>query len=307
MMLDGAPITYWIGFHVVVLVLIVVDLAVLSRGKASAQTRDSILFVLFLFALAACFGIWIGHVEDHQTGLEFASGYLIELSLSIDNLFVFLLMFRAFGLNAEAQRKALLLGVLGAIVMRGVFIFAGIALLQRFAWIQYSSARCCWLPRCGCCGERRPGAAPAPAKWITQWTKRWGSSPRSTFVLAVIAIELVDLVFAIDSVPAVLAISHHPFVVYTSNIFAILGLRSLYFLLAGLLDRLRFLHCWPGSDSGLRRREDDVGEMGPCAGRHFARLHCPGGARSRGCFPDLNQHPQRKHALRVAIRWTKRA
>ena len=136
-MLDGAPITYWIGFHIVVLALIVVDLAVLSLGKASARTRDSIIFVLFVFALAACFGIWIGHVEEHQTALEFASGYLIELSLSIDNLFVFLLLFRAFGLNAEAQRKALLLGVLGAIVMRGVFIFAGIALLRRFAWIQY--------------------------------------------------------------------------------------------------------------------------------------------------------------------------
>src|SRR6202050_3408626 len=124
-MLEGAPIAWWIGFHAVVLALIVADLAVLGRGKASAQTRHNILFVLFLVALAACFGIWIGHVEGHQTGLEFASGYLIELSLSIDNLFVFLLMFRSFGLDPEAQRKALLLGVLGAIVMRGLFIFAG--------------------------------------------------------------------------------------------------------------------------------------------------------------------------------------
>ncbi len=132
-MLDGAPITYWIGFHIVVLGLIVIDLAVLSLGKASARTRDSIIFVLFVFSLAACFGIWIGHVEEHQTALEFASGYLIELSLSIDNLFVFLLLFRAFGLSAEAQRKALLLGVLGAIVMRGLFIFAGLELLQRFS------------------------------------------------------------------------------------------------------------------------------------------------------------------------------
>jgi tellurite resistance protein TerC len=241
-MLDGAPITYWIGFHIVVLALIVVDLAVLSLGKASARTRDSIIFVLFVFALAASFGIWIGHVEEHQTALEFASGYLIELSLSIDNLVVFLLLFRAFGLSAEAQRKALLLGVLGAIVMRGLFIFAGLELLQRFSWIQYFFGALLLVAALRLLRGKKAGAAPAPAKWITQWTKRWGNSPKSTFFLAVIAIELVDLVFAIDSVPAVLAISHHPFVVYTSNIFAILGLRSLYFLLAGLLDRLRFLY-----------------------------------------------------------------
>jgi tellurite resistance protein TerC len=241
-MLDGAPITYWIGFHIVVLTLIVVDLAVLSLGKASARTRDSIIFVLFVFSLAASFGIWIGHVEEHQTALEFASGYLIELSLSIDNLFVFLLLFRAFGLSAEAQRKALLLGVLGAIVMRGIFIFAGLELLQRFSWIQYFFGALLLFAAVRLLREKKAGAAPASAKWITQWTKRWGNSPKSTFFLAVIAIELVDLVFAIDSVPAVLAISHHPFVVYTSNIFAILGLRSLYFLLAGLLDRLHFLY-----------------------------------------------------------------
>ncbi len=240
-MLDGAPITYWIGFHLVILFLIVADLTVLSLGKASARTRDSIIFVLFVFALATCFGLWIGHVDEHQTALEFASGYLIELSLSIDNLFVFLLLFRAFGLSAEAQRKALLLGVLGAIVMRGVFIFAGIELLLRFAWIQFVFGALLLVAALRLLRGKKPGSTPAPAKWAAQWTKRW-SSPKSTFVLAVIAIELVDLVFAIDSVPAVLAISHHPFVVYTSNIFAILGLRSLYFLLSGMLDRLRYLH-----------------------------------------------------------------
>jgi tellurite resistance protein TerC len=241
-MLDGAPITWWIGFHVVVLVLIAADLTVLGRVKTPNQTRGNFLFVLFLFLLAACFGVWIGHVEGHQTGLEFASGYLIELSLSIDNLFVFLLMFRSFGLSAEDQRKALLLGILGAIVMRGIFIFVGIGLLERFAWIQYFFGALLLVAALRLLRGKKAGAASTPATWITQWTKRWESNPRATFLLAVIAIELVDLVFAIDSVPAVLAISHHPFVVYTSNIFAILGLRSLYFLLAGLLDRLRFLH-----------------------------------------------------------------
>jgi tellurite resistance protein TerC len=241
-MLDGAPIAWWIGFHAVVLVLIVVDLAVLGRGKASAQTLHNFLFVLFLFVLAACCGVWIGHVEGHQTALEFASGYLIELSLSIDNLFVFLLMFRSFGLGAEDQRKALLLGILGAIVMRGIFIFVGVALLERFAWIQYLFGAILVVAAVRLLLGKKKDAAPTPANQITQWTKGLGKSPRMTFLVAVVAIELVDLVFAIDSVPAVLAISHHPFVIYTSNILAILGLRSLYFLLAGMLERLHYLH-----------------------------------------------------------------
>jgi tellurite resistance protein TerC len=242
-MLDGAPIAYWIGFHVVVLVLIVVDLAVLGRGEESSQTRHNFLFVLFLLTLAVCFGIWIGHTQGRQTGLEFASGYLIELSLSIDNLFVFLLMFRSFGLSPGAQRKALLLGILGAIIMRGVFIFAGVALLERFAWVQYVfGALLVFAALRLLRTKKKTTKTPAAATWVTNWTQRWRTNPRATFALAVIAIEIVDLVFAIDSVPAVLAISHHPFVVYTSNICAILGLRALYFLLAGLLDRLHFLH-----------------------------------------------------------------
>src|ERR1700753_3355994 len=110
-MLAGAPIAWWIGFHAVVLVLIAVDLVALARGEASSQTRHNFLFVLFLFMVAACFGVWIGHDEGRQRGLEFAAGYLIELSMSIDNLFVFLLMFRSFGLDTQSQRKALLIGI----------------------------------------------------------------------------------------------------------------------------------------------------------------------------------------------------
>lgn len=235
-MLDGAPIAYWIGFHIVVLVLILVDLAVLGRTEPPPQTRHNFLFVLLLLGLAACFGVWIGHVDGHKTGLEFAAGYLIELSMSIDNLFVFLLMFRSFGLSPAVQRKALLMGIFGAIIMRGVFIFAGIALLERFAWIQYFFGALLLVAALRLLRGKKTNGTPAPGRWVESWIKN------PSFLLAVIAIELVDLVFAIDSVPAVLAVSHHPFVVYTSNISAILGLRALYFLLADLLDRLKYLH-----------------------------------------------------------------
>jgi tellurite resistance protein TerC len=239
-MLEGAPVAWWVGFHVVVVILIVVDLALPQR--AEGHGRRDFLFVLLLMVLAAGFAVWLGHMEGRQTGLEFASGYLIELSLSIDNLFVFLMMFRSFGLDAEQQRKALLLGILGAIVMRGVFIFAGVALLERFAWIQYVFGGFLLVAALRLLRGKKEEAPPGPAKWIGRWTKGLTSSRRGNFTLAVIAIELVDLVFAMDSVPAVLAISHHPFVVYTSNICAILGLRALYFLLAGLLVRRKFLH-----------------------------------------------------------------
>src|SRR3984957_17406150 len=173
MMLDGAPIAYWIGFHIVVLVLILVDLVVLGRAKTASQTQHNFLFVLLLLSLATCFGLWIGHVEGRQSGLEFAAGYLIELSLSIDNLFVFLLMFRSFGLEPKAQRKALLLGIVGAIVMRAVFIFAGIALLERFAWIEYVFGALLLVAAVRLLrGKKKSDTPPEPGKWIGERTRR---------------------------------------------------------------------------------------------------------------------------------------
>ena len=244
-MLAGTPIAYWIGFHAIALALIVSDLALLNREPAANQpkarndTRTNLVFVLFLFAVATAFGVWLAHLQGRQSGLEFASGYLIELSLSVDNLFVFLVMFRAFGLGHAEQRKALLFGVIGAIVMRGLFIFGGIALLARFTWIEYVFGA---LILAAAVRLAREKAAGRPARWMAWFTQRGSGSRKRLLISAVIAIEIVDLVFALDSIPAVLAVTNEPFVAYTSNIFAVLGLRSLYFLLANLLDRLRFLH-----------------------------------------------------------------
>jgi tellurite resistance protein TerC len=252
-MLAGAPIAYWIGFHIVVLVLIGCDLAVLNRDTRPPRTRNNLIFVSSLVTLALCFGAWLAHVRGQQTGLEFASGYLIELSLSIDNLFVFLVLFRSFGLGIGEQRKALLFGILGAIVMRGLFIFTGIALLNRFAWIQFVFGALLVIAAVRLAreemeptgskdtGKETPRAG-GKGQWIQRLATHCGANPNRVLLSAVVAVEIADVIFALDSIPAVLAVTHEPFVVYTSNIAAILGLRSLYFLLAGLLERLRFLH-----------------------------------------------------------------
>jgi tellurite resistance protein TerC len=253
-MLTGIPIGYWIGFHVVVLLVIAFDLLVLNRGVQTSRARNNLLFVLFLIALAACFGGWLTHIRGPETGLEFASAYLIELSLSVDNLFVFLVMFRSFGLELREQRQVLLMGVVGAIVMRGLLIVSGVALLERFAWIQYFFGAILFIAALRLLrgnsaqdAQAHPAAASrsrssASVRRATAIAKRFQGNSRGILLTALIAIELADAVFALDSIPAVLAVSHQLFVVYTSNILAILGLRSIYFLLAPLLDRMRFLH-----------------------------------------------------------------
>jgi tellurite resistance protein TerC len=167
--------------------------------------------------------------------LEFVAGYAIETSLSVDNLFVFLVIFQGFRISQHRQHTALLWGVAGAVVLRALFIAAGITLLRHFDWITwvfglvllYAAWRLV-----------RGGSASAA---VPAWVRKL-QSPKGSLLPVIVAVELTDLLFAVDSIPAVLAISHNPFVAYTSNIAAVLGLRSLYFALASLLDRLRYLH-----------------------------------------------------------------
>ncbi|HEX3435786.1 MAG TPA: TerC/Alx family metal homeostasis membrane protein [Pseudacidobacterium sp.] len=251
-MIAGATISYWIWFHVLAAVLLFVDLGILQRGHHSIRLRTAWAWTIFLATLACGFALFLSKTQGREPGLEFFSGYLIEASLSVDNLFVFLLMFRSLRLNAEEQRRVLLWGVLGAMVMRALFIVFGISLLNRFAWVQYifgifllfaairlmrekpgkesKPGILAWLQRCCLRGMKDKGGAQGVQLEM----------PALLFVI--LAVEATDLIFALDSIPAVLAISRDPFIVYTSNIFAILGLRSLYFVLAGLLDKLRLLH-----------------------------------------------------------------
>jgi tellurite resistance protein TerC len=235
-MIEGVSWTWWVGFHVVVIALLLLD-ALLpgTRGGSHRSQKVAWLWTGLLALFAVAFAGWIAFEEGHVPALQFVTGYTIELSLSIDNLFVFLVLFEGFRVSESRQHVALMWGIAGAVVMRAVFIIAGVELLQRFEWVTYVFGAfllfAAWrLVRGGSTRNAVPG-----------WIQRL--QPKNNSLLPVIiAVELTDLLFAVDSIPAVLAISKDPFIVYTSNIAAILGLRSLYFAMIGLLDRLRYLH-----------------------------------------------------------------
>jgi tellurite resistance protein TerC len=242
----GASLSYWIAFHVIVAVLLVVDLAFLQRSSKAVSLRAAWGWTAVLAALAFCFALLLSQTQGRQPALEFLSGYLVEGSLSIDNLFVFLLMFRSLGLDTEQQRRVLLWGVLGAIVMRAIFIFVGTSLLARFSWLEYAFGAFLLIAAVRLMRHKQGESTPsAPLRWLQGRCLR-SVGPKqpamASFLLIILAVEATDLIFALDSIPAVLAITRDTFVVYTSNIFAILGLRSLYFALSSALDKLHLLH-----------------------------------------------------------------
>ncbi len=240
----GASLPFWIGFHALVAVLLLTDLLLLGRAKTPrAGVRQAWWWTAALAAAAFCFALFVSHEQGAEHALAFVSGYLVEGSLSIDNLFVFLLLFRSLGLNERGQRQVLLWGVLGAIVLRAACIFAGVALLGRFAWVQYVFGAVLLLAGLRLLKpQNEEDEQPRLLRWLRKRLAGAGELAGSAFVLVVLVVEVTDLLFALDSIPAVLAITRDTFIVYTSNIFAILGLRSLYFGLAAVLDKLRLLH-----------------------------------------------------------------
>jgi tellurite resistance protein TerC len=235
-MVGGASWTWWIGFHVAVVVLLALDAALPGHNRDSRRGQTfAWLWTVFLAVAATAFAGWIALKMGRVPALQFVAGYAIETSLSVDNLFVFLVIFQGFRISEQRQHRALLWGVAGAVVLRAAFIAAGVTLLDRFAWITYIFG--VFLLYAAWRLVRGGSAKAAIPEWIRKMQPAKGS-----LLPVILAVEVTDLLFAVDSIPAVLAISHDPFVVYTSNIAAILGLRSLYFGLAGLLDRLRYLH-----------------------------------------------------------------
>jgi tellurite resistance protein TerC len=255
-MLGDTTISYWIGFHLFILVLLCIEL-IYVRRQGPAKTHSTSIAATILWVTAAlAFAFFILRTLGTQSATQYLAGYAIEESLSIDNLFVFLLLFQTFKIEPTRQPKVLFWGVLGAILMRGAFITAGLGLLTRFNWVSYLFAAILLIAAIRLVIPSNKQHETQTPRWIA-WLARihpvslrqdkffvWEDGQRMVTVLflALIAIELTDVVFALDSIPAVLSITRHLFLAYTSNIMAVMGLRSLYFLLAHLLVKLRFLH-----------------------------------------------------------------
>jgi len=237
--------------------MLALDLGLLNRSAHTVGFREAAGWSAMWIGLAAAFAVVELFWHGRTASLEFVTGYVIELSLSVDNLFVFLVIFRYFKVPSEHQHKVLYWGILGALVMRGVFILAGVGLIRRFYWVVYFFAALLIysgikLLRQG--GEQvRPERNPvlrAFRRWmpVTEdyvggkfWVRRPGLYATPLLVV-LLMVETTDILFAVDSIPAVLAITLNAFIVYTSNVFAILGLRSMYFALAGVMDLFHYLH-----------------------------------------------------------------
>lgn len=250
------PVSYWAGFHIFVVVLMGLELLYVRRAPVEKQHAISVAATILWVSAALAFGVFVLQTMGSVAATQYLAGYAIEEALSIDNLFVFLLLFGMFRIEPKRQPAVLFWGVAGAIVMRGAFIAAGIELLNRFSWISYLFAAVLLIAAVNLAlpqKQRERESVPNWLRWLSRVkpvslrqdcfiTVEDGQRRATVLLLALVAIELTDLVFAIDSIPAVLSITRHPFLAYTSNIMAVMGLRSLYFLLAHLLKRLRFLH-----------------------------------------------------------------
>lgn len=259
-MLRGAclnQIVFWILFNLFVVAMLALDLGVFHRRAHAVKFREALLWSAMWIMLAALFAVLVYFWHGRTASLEFVTGYVIELSLSVDNLFVFLLIFRYFRVPAVHQHKVLFWGILGALIMRGVFILAGVSLMNRFHWIVYvfgallvySGIKLFFQEETEIHPEKNP-----LLKLFRRWmpvTKDYEGSKffvrraglyATPLLIVLLVVETTDLLFAVDSIPAILAITVNAFIVYTSNVFAILGLRSMYFALAGMMEMFHYLH-----------------------------------------------------------------
>ena len=251
---------FWILFNLFALGMLVLDLLVFHHRGRVVRSREALAWGAMWIGLAAGFAALIFFWQGRQVALEFVTGYVLELSLSVDNLFIFLVVFRYFAVPEQHQRSVLFWGILGALLMRGVFILAGVGLIQRFRWVLYALGALLIYSgiRLGFMGEHQVDPSKNPAVralrrlmpvtddyqggsfFVRGWKGNRGLY--ATPLLVVLAvIETTDVLFAVDSIPAVLAVTLNAFIVYTSNVFAILGLRSMYFAVAGLMKAFRFL------------------------------------------------------------------
>ena len=251
-------INFWLGFVAFVLIMLSLDLFVFHKKDTVVKVKEALLWSAFWIGLAFAFNLGIYILVDKTKALEFLTGYLIEESLSVDNLFVFILIFGFFKIEPKYQHKVLFWGIIGAIIMRAVFIFAGVALIQKFNWIMYVFGAFLVYTGIKMLFEKDDDDYDPNKNFLIRGFKKIFpvtndmSKPvffvrknkllyATPFFIALLVIEASDLIFAVDSIPAVLSVSKDPFIVYTSNIFAILGLRSLYFALSGIMAYFQYL------------------------------------------------------------------
>ncbi len=247
----------WIGFNVFVLAMLALDLGVFHRHAHVVSLKESLIWTAVWVALALVFNVGVWHFGGSQKGLEFLTGYLIEKSLSVDNVFVFALLFSYFAVPALYQHKVLFWGILGALVMRAIMIAVGAALITKFTWIIYVFGAFLILTGIKMIVKREEEIHPERnpvVRWfkklmpvtndyrgdhffVMQDGRRWATP----LFVVLLLVEISDVIFAVDSIPAIFAVTKDPFIVYTSNVFAILGLRSLYFALAGVMDKFHYL------------------------------------------------------------------
>lgn len=246
----------WVGFLAIISLLLAIDLGIFHRKSHVVTPKESLAWVITWASLAVGFGLYVGWRMGTTKALEFFTGYVIEQSLSVDNLFVMVLIFRSFGVPRSYQHRVLFWGIMGAIVLRGIMILVGVELVSRFHWVMYIFGA--FLLVTGLKLLFSPNAEPDPQenlllKFIRRFipstnkyhdenffVREQGHLVATPLFAAVVVIEAMDVVFAVDSIPAIFAVTLDPFIVFTSNIFAILGLRSLYFLLADIVDK--FVH-----------------------------------------------------------------
>lgn len=252
-------ISFWIIFNAVILGLLILDLAVLNRGGRVIPFKEALLSSGTWIALAGLFAFFIHRWVGPTQSLEFVTGYLIEEALSVDNLFVFILLFAYFKVPREQEKTVLFWGIIGALIMRGAFILSGVALVNRFHWILYAFGAFLVYSGYRLFSESEEAEADPSRNLVLRLCRRFlpvsegydgnkflvrhaGKLLATPLLVALLVVETTDILFATDSIPAVLAITRDSFIVYTSNVFAILGLRSLYFAVSGMMKLFHYLN-----------------------------------------------------------------
>ncbi len=250
-------ILFWILFNLFVLAMLVLDLGVFHRKSHTVKFREALLSSIAWVAMAAAFAVIVYFWHGRRESLEFITGYVIELSLSVDNLFVFLLIFRYFKVSPPHQHKVLFWGILGALAMRALFIALGVGLIQKFHWIIYVFGVLLVYSGIKLFNQNNAEVHPEKNPILKLFRKlvpvteeyhgdnffiRKSGIYATPLLVVLVVVETTDLLFAVDSIPAILAITLNAFIVYTSNVFAILGLRSMYFALAGMIEMFHYLH-----------------------------------------------------------------